>query len=815
MKRLYSIFILVLFSATIFAQSPELINYQAVVRDNNGIPVENTEVKIQFTVLQSATDGTLVYSEEQTTTTNEFGLVSLKIGEGTASEEAFENIDWGEGSYFLNVKVDLGNGYTDMGTQQLLSVPYALYAKDISPQGNFLVRSDESAGIDDVIFSVLNSNGDTVFAVYQEGVRIYVTEEDSKVVGSRGGFVVGGLNTGKEIGNEYFRVTPDSVRVYIKQNTNKKAVGSRGGFVVGGLNTGKGEVDYLFNIEQTTTPEVINPSEARIVWYPPKEAFMSGRVLVESPDSVGQNSWATGFESKSIGDYSQALGYKAVAKGNNSTAIGNYADAIGNNSYAFGNYATVQDSGSYAIGSGAEALGKFSFALGSVGVDSAGNATSPTQANGDYAYAFGMGSVASNQGDFAFGTQDTASGMYSLAMGYKTIASGFVSMSMGLKTIAEGQFSTAIGYHSTAKGHVSTAIGRNAVTTGLSSIAIGTDVIASGTYSTALGTQTFAKGYFSTTMGHSDTASGWCSTAIGEYTSARGSRAIAMGYYSTASGDYSQAMGYSTIASGLFSTAMGYSTTASGDYSTTMGIYAEASGDLSIAMGFRTKASGNNSTVMGYSTTASGDYSTAMGYSTTAQSYASVVLGQYNIISGSKTTWEDADPLFVIGNGTGTGTTPRSNALTVLKNGNVGIGTSSPDELLTVLGNARITGSIYYNVSGSLTYNKPDFVFKKDYDKYFDILSIEKFIQKNKHLPWITAAENEKNGVNMTRMSFETLEAVENQQLQIIELKKEKDKEIKELKEENIAQQEIIKKQQKLMSELLKRIEKLEKKVNN
>ena len=125
----------------------------------------------------------------------------------------------------------------------------------------------------------------------------------------------------------------------------------------------------------------------------------------------------------------------------------------------------------------------------------------------------------------------------------------------------------------------------------------------------------------------------------------------------------------------------------------------------------------------------------------------------------------------------------------------VGINTTTPDKLLTVNGDARITGDIYYGTGLFTTYDKPDFVFNKNYNKYFDILSIEKFIKSNKHLPWITSAKNEKNGINMTRMSFETLEAVENQQLQIIELKKE-----------NLKQQEII-------DELLKRIERLEKKV--
>ena len=79
---------------------------------------------------------------------------------------------------------------------------------------------------------------------------------------------------------------------------------------------------------------------------------------------------------------------------------------------------------------------------------------------------------------------------------------------------------------------------------------------------------------------------------------------------------------------------------------------------------------------MGNATTASGKYSTAMGFHTTAQSLASLVVGQYNVVSGDPLSWVKTDPLFVIGNGTDD--TNRRNAMTVLKNGSVGIGTTTP-----------------------------------------------------------------------------------------------------------------------------------------
>jgi hypothetical protein len=197
---------------------------------------------------------------------------------------------------------------------------------------------------------------------------------------------------------------------------------------------------------------------------------------------------------------------------------------------------------------------------------------------------------------------------------------------------------------------------------GNSSTAMGFGTTASGISSTALGNQTVASGESSTTMGASTKASGYASTAMGLFTTASGYCSVALGEQTTASGENSIAVGYKSKASGYASTALGESTT--------------ASGILSTAMGFNSIASANFSTAIGSSTTASGAYSTAMGMNTTASSYASLSIGRYNVGVGNATTWVSTDPLFEIGNGTSSAS--KSNAMTVLKNGRVGIGTSSP-----------------------------------------------------------------------------------------------------------------------------------------
>ena len=151
---------------------------------------------------------------------------------------------------------------------------------------------------------------------------------------------------------------------------------------------------------------------------------------------------------------------------------------------------------------------------------------------------------------------------------------------------------------------------------------------------------------------------------------ASGNRSIAMGVNSTASGYASTAMGGSTTASGSQTTAMGNSTTASGNYSTSMGNATTASGTDSTAMGDNTIASGISSTVMGVSTEASG--------------YASTAIGQYNVLNSgdAATSFNLTNTAFSIGNGTSAGA--RSDAFSVLFNGNTTVAGSITSASLNI-----------------------------------------------------------------------------------------------------------------------------------
>lgn len=131
---------------TIFAQSPEKMSYQAIVRSQDNKLVKSSPIGLQIIVRQGTAIGTSQYQETHIVTTNENGLVSLEIGTGTVQSGNFSTIAWENGPYFIEVKIDVSGGttYSISGTTQLLSVPYALHAKSAEriagSNGNFVYQ---------------------------------------------------------------------------------------------------------------------------------------------------------------------------------------------------------------------------------------------------------------------------------------------------------------------------------------------------------------------------------------------------------------------------------------------------------------------------------------------------------------------------------------------------------------------------------------------------------------------------------------------------------------------------------------------------
>ncbi len=129
----------VIFIAGASGQAPQGINYQAVARNASGVVFANQHIGVSFAVHDSSATGTIIYQEADTTTTNQFGLFTLVIGHGTASLGSFASINWGTGNKYLEVDYDPtgGTNYLSMGTNQLVSVPYALFAGNSASGGDY------------------------------------------------------------------------------------------------------------------------------------------------------------------------------------------------------------------------------------------------------------------------------------------------------------------------------------------------------------------------------------------------------------------------------------------------------------------------------------------------------------------------------------------------------------------------------------------------------------------------------------------------------------------------------------------------------
>jgi hypothetical protein len=127
MKKLFTLLAIITTTA-IFAQAPQGFNYQATVRNNSGALIVNQNVNFKFNIMLNSATSLPVFSETHLAPTDDLGQVNLVIGQGTATVGTFSTINWGNGNYYLGIELNTGSGYVAMGTTQLLSVPYALYA---------------------------------------------------------------------------------------------------------------------------------------------------------------------------------------------------------------------------------------------------------------------------------------------------------------------------------------------------------------------------------------------------------------------------------------------------------------------------------------------------------------------------------------------------------------------------------------------------------------------------------------------------------------------------------------------------------------
>jgi hypothetical protein len=168
MKRISILLVGIIFSIAILnAQDnapPQALSYKAVMKKANGAPVHRQVIRLLVKIYKNNIDDPDAYIEELTTETDITGKISIEIGKGKPLSGTFSMINWGDGIFYLNIKVDVegGTNYQDLSTTQLLSVPYALYAGKAGPKGNKLGDMRYWDGMKWTLLPI-GTNGTTLF----------------------------------------------------------------------------------------------------------------------------------------------------------------------------------------------------------------------------------------------------------------------------------------------------------------------------------------------------------------------------------------------------------------------------------------------------------------------------------------------------------------------------------------------------------------------------------------------------------------------------------------------------------------------------
>jgi hypothetical protein len=816
-------------------------------------------------------------------TTNGYGLINVVLGRGmrqTGSQAAtFSAIDWSVTPKFIKTEINYG-GWKTMGTTRLWAVPYSMVAGDLAGTVDKLDIKGTSTLPEDALFEVKNKDGQTIFGVYNEGVRVYI---DDRAKGTKGGFAVGGFDNTKSI-EEYLRVTRDSVRITLDSNPLTK--GTKGGFAVGGFDMTKGTVqNYMFmNPDNSLIGQ--NSGTKTSGLYNSFMGFESGFSNTTGAYNAlfgyqggyknvgGSNNLFLGYQSgfnNTSGSFNSFAGYQAGysntggtgnsflgsysgtnnTTGSQNTFIGyesGYLNSIGayNNfiGYQTG-YHNSEGSNNVFLGTTAgysNTLGKYNIFLGyksgynnlaAAGNTFIGYRAGETNTNGGYNVFIGnMAGFANTASNNAFigneaGTSNTG-GTYNAFLGYQAGKSNttannnvFIGNQAGEmnQTTSDNVF---IGYLS---GQNHTTLGNNVFigsragmndNSGANNVSIG--------WRAGEGNQTGQSNVFISVLSGYKNTSGTSNVLIGDQaginntsgnlnviigreaglSNSTGSRNIMIGYQAgnAETGSDKLHIGQGSLIYGEMNNKIlqfNGLVKVNGNLEFTTGanrhiIFPDALNTLYIggqpgvthapyAISFVTEGPssiGNTGLIM-----IGSSQNVGIGRS---PAYKLDVSGdRIRLING--TEWiamrTDGNNGFLDLSYSGgklviQGSNADENIILNPSMNKVGIRTWNPVYELDVTGSIRATGSVYYGgaagIADGSAYSKPDFVFGRDY-MIMNAKQVEEFLQKEKHLPWITSADQERkengNVTDMTRMAFETVETVENLQMQIIDMNKQ------------------------------------------
>lgn len=443
MKNLFIIISAVFLTASVFAQSPQKISYQAIIRDAENHLVTEETIGMQISILQGTAEGTEVYIETQTPETNTNGLISIEIGAGTIVNGDFAAIDWGNGPYFIKTEADPegGNNYSITGVSQILSVPYAMFANEagntFSGDYNNLTNTPDFTGWDTDVADDFSGSYNDLTDV-PANMDTDVTDDfsgDYNDLTNKPDFTGWDTDVSDDFDGQYSNLsgTPENLsdftndEGYITEYTETDPVYdaspastitntditnwntdisetnelqilsisndtlflSDGGFAVL-PNDSTNSLDAAYDKGRTIIADTgalviagtdgfissgtfgngdtlsINGAGTRMLWFPKKSAFRVGTVTNPfwDVDSIGDYSFATGYNTMALGSNSTAMGYNSIAYSSKSTAIGYNVNASGYAAISLGFTSNAIGDASVAIGRSNTSIGNKSIAMG-------------------------------------------------------------------------------------------------------------------------------------------------------------------------------------------------------------------------------------------------------------------------------------------------------------------------------------------------------------------------------------------------------------------------------------------------------------------
>lgn len=337
MKNIFSslLAILILLATNVaYAQAPMKLNYQGIARNSTGQPIASQNLGLRITIHDGTATGTTVYQETMSATTNAYGLYTASIGTGTVVSGTFAGIMWGSGDKYMQVEIDPAGGttYSDMGTTQLLSVPYALYSANAGTAKIALPYSDTLTNTGTLLALQNNGDGTAIEALTNSTVSNATAFKATVTSTSPGGFSsavrainngTGGLGVGvygSQGGSGWgvYGVTPSGLGVYGNSSGSGYGVyanSSTGTGLFANSTSGQSaNISNTNNANTSTTLGVSTTGTGAAIAASISNASSAASVMTLATNGSGKG--------LSITTPSTAMGMKVTTGGTPSTSLG-------------------------------------------------------------------------------------------------------------------------------------------------------------------------------------------------------------------------------------------------------------------------------------------------------------------------------------------------------------------------------------------------------------------------------------------------------------------------------------------------------------